>query len=339
YDNPVSADDYRRVLVGCSLLSNPIAMPPHYDFTKDELESWKEKEDMQNFPTINWALQVSHDFEDWGVVLPYQEYVEYVESHPEEEDKLREMRALIEEDALVARFKYVAESLDDDKCTYLLYKLRKSLSIIKEHSIFNVDREQETIERLLSKAWSGRGMYPSLGNIIELMVDHEAAPTGVGEEIVNVLKGKLKEGQDLLDVTFLILGKQSPIPDYLATFADTIHEAVIGFKAHKSLESVLRKLSLFSLTARLHPLYAFAQGFRFARAWFAADNIQGVRENPFNKYLPLALEPGFIKARNSLCEFLRLCLQEGVNPSEVRAMCPFLFNQLFDNPADQLFSI
>ena len=248
YDNPVSADDHRRVLVGCSLLSNPIVMPPHYDFTKGELESWKEKEDMQNFPTINWALQVSHDFEDWGVVLPYQEYVEYVESHPEEEDKLREIRALIEEDALVARFKYVAESLDDDKCIYLLYKLRKSLSIIKEHPIFNVDREQEIIERLLSKAWSGRGMYPSLGNIIELMVDHEAAPTGVGEEIVDALKEKLKEGQDLLDVTFSILSKQSPIPGYLATFTDTIHEAEIGFKAHKSLESVLRKLSLFSLT-------------------------------------------------------------------------------------------
>jgi exodeoxyribonuclease V alpha subunit len=248
YDNPVSADDYRRVLVGCSVLSNPITMPPDYDFTESELKSWKKEEDMQNFPTINWALQVSHDFEDCGIVLPYQEYVEYIESHPEEEEKLREMRALIEEDALVARFKYVAESLDDDKCIYLLYKLRKSLSIIKEHALFNVDREQEIIERLLSKAWSGRGRYPSLGNIIELMVDHETARTGVGEEIVDALKLELKKGQDLLDLTFSILSKQSPIPSYLARFADTIHEAEIGFKPHKSLEGILRKLSLFSLT-------------------------------------------------------------------------------------------
>lgn len=63
YDNPVSADDYKRALVGCSVLSSKIAHPPHFDFSHAELSQWQKKDEMQNFPTVNWAFQISHDYE------------------------------------------------------------------------------------------------------------------------------------------------------------------------------------------------------------------------------------------------------------------------------------
>jgi hypothetical protein len=43
------------------------------------------------------------------------------------------MRVLIEEESLVAGFKYVAMDIEDDKCLYLLYKLRKAIKAIQEH--------------------------------------------------------------------------------------------------------------------------------------------------------------------------------------------------------------
>ena len=80
---------------------------------------------MQYFMTMNWALQVSCDFEQKGIRLPYHEYLEYIGLHPEESKKLEEMRVLIEEESLVFGFKYVLADIGDDQCIYLLTKMRK----------------------------------------------------------------------------------------------------------------------------------------------------------------------------------------------------------------------
>ena len=89
YDNPVSADEMKYLLVGCSLISE-LPEPKHFPFTKEELSEWRKsgkKVDggalkMKNFPSINWALQFTHD-PDHAVMLPYKEYVKYAEEHPE----------------------------------------------------------------------------------------------------------------------------------------------------------------------------------------------------------------------------------------------------------------
>ena len=92
---------------------------------------------MKNFPTINWALQVTHD-PDRTVLLPYQQYLDHVAANPEDEQLLTDMRVTIEEDSLISGFKYVAMDIDDDKCLYLLYKLRnRFLEICQIRGNFN----------------------------------------------------------------------------------------------------------------------------------------------------------------------------------------------------------
>src|SRR5262249_5944016 len=125
YDNPVSADVYQYALVGCARLSD-YQLAGRYKFDKTELQKIQSGDGMKNFPTLNWAIQLTHEGANTFVRLPYQEYLAYVESHPEEESKLDEIKVLIEEDALVGGFKYVSEQINDDHCLALLYKLKRA---------------------------------------------------------------------------------------------------------------------------------------------------------------------------------------------------------------------
>lgn len=148
YDNPVSADDEknRYVLLGCSLLSG-IDEPMHFEMEDEEYKRLKKGHKMKNLPKNVWAMQLHHDYANWGVLLPYKEYLARIEEFPEDEYKLKEMRAIVDEDSISSNFKYVAEEMDDDKCLYLLYKLRKSINIVEDHGFANVDREKAIIEK------------------------------------------------------------------------------------------------------------------------------------------------------------------------------------------------
>jgi exodeoxyribonuclease V alpha subunit len=79
---------------------------------------------MKNFPDMNWALKLTHND---AVVLPYHAYLKHLEGHPEDEAKLDEIRVLIDEPALLPRFRYVSEQLHDDHALALLYKLCRAL--------------------------------------------------------------------------------------------------------------------------------------------------------------------------------------------------------------------
>ena len=136
---------------GCSLLSG-IDEAKYFNFEDEEFKRIKKGPKMKNFPKSMWARQLHHDFPNWGVLLPYKEYQERIDDYPEEEAKLKEMRALIEEDSIFSNFKYVAELMDDDKCLYLLYKIRKSLRIVEEHGFVDISREKTILENLFKKA-------------------------------------------------------------------------------------------------------------------------------------------------------------------------------------------
>ncbi len=248
YSNPVSANDYRYALVGCALLKS-ISEPTYWRITDAELTRIRRVPRMQNFTKMNWALQFSYDVKKNGIILPYQEYVRHIAEHPEEEEgKMLEMRALIEEDSLIPRFKYVAEELNDDQCIYLLYKLRKAIKIVQKHGIVNFDREEVVIERLLETAWKNRGLYPSLGRIVELLADQDSPEQGQGDELVSTIREHLSDSENLLEAVFELLRNSGRVPKYLASFSELVEAARKGLRTHSSLEGLLRKLSLFSLT-------------------------------------------------------------------------------------------
>jgi hypothetical protein len=127
YDNPISAEDYKYALVGCARLTD-VALSSDFPFDEDELAGIRGSKKMKNFPTMNWALRLSHGGPQAGVRLPYHAYLKHVEDHPEDETKLEEIRVLIDEPALTPNFKYVAEQLHDDHALALLYKIKRALS-------------------------------------------------------------------------------------------------------------------------------------------------------------------------------------------------------------------
>ena len=132
YDNPVSADEYKYALVGCVRLSD-LELTGYFPFEDTELRPIREGEGMKNFPTLNWAIQLTHQGGESAVRLPYQEYLAHIANRPEDEPKLDEIRVLIEEPAILPGFKYVSEQINDDHALALLYKLKRAFAAVQEH--------------------------------------------------------------------------------------------------------------------------------------------------------------------------------------------------------------
>lgn len=251
YDNPVSADEMKYLLMGCSVISE-LPEPKHYPLSKEELKDWRSSGKkvkngplkMKNFPTMNWALQFTHD-PHTTVLLPYKEYIKYSEENPEDEAKLEEMKVVIEEESLVRGFKYVAMDIDDDKCLYLLYKLRKAIKKIQEHQRLVVDtdmlKEEEQLDRLIRSIWEKRGIYPALGKVLKHFLDDEKRSTQLALAICSIVDHK----SDLLD--FFKRMVASDIPVELEEFEDDLADLSDNRTFRKHIAGIAR-LSLFNLT-------------------------------------------------------------------------------------------
>ena len=253
YDNPVSADDYKYALVGCARLTE-IASSGAYGFDKDELAGIRDSKRMKNFPIMNWALRLSHGGPQANVRLPYHAYLKHLEEHPEDEPKLEEIRVLIDEPALTPNFKYVAEQVHDDHALALLYKLKRALSRAQAHGIADVDADLALIDHYIADCWADRGLYPGLGSVMNALADLAEGEVQVegrrGEQLVEVVRAQLPQGDDLLDATFALIGSKDTPPDALGSHKSTLRDARAGLRDHRSLEALLRTLSLFTLTPR-----------------------------------------------------------------------------------------
>lgn len=252
YDNPVSADEYRYALVGCARLSD-LALTGHFPFEDGELKRLRGGDGMKNFPTLNWAIRLTHEGPGNMVRLPYQEYLAHIRDHPEDEPKLEEIRVLIDEPALLPGFKYVSEQISDDHALALLYKLRRAFAAVEEHAIVDGGDAPDIIERYIKDAWEARGLNPGLGSVVSVLADlAEGEPqkeNEKGQKLVDELRARQPDA-DLLEETFaLLLGKEA-IPEELARHKRTIRDARAGLRDNKALLPVLRKLSLFALTPR-----------------------------------------------------------------------------------------
>ena len=60
YDNPVSADDMKYLLLGCSVLASK-PETTEFKIETDKLKRIRSKPKTRNFPTMNWALKFKHD--------------------------------------------------------------------------------------------------------------------------------------------------------------------------------------------------------------------------------------------------------------------------------------
>lgn len=247
YDNPISADENKYVLVGCSTLAG-MKKSGHFDFGS-ELSKIRKGRDMKNFPTLNWALNVSYNFEDEGILLPYKEYLDHIKDNPDDKYKLDEMRIVIDEEGMVPNFKYVAIDMDDDSCIYLLTKMKESLSMIKNHNILDSDRTKKymrVIETLLERTWKLRGTHPGLGNVLDVAMQLNEEDYGTGDEIVSLV-ARHNDVKRVMPEIFSMLSGDSEIPDYLDGYCGNLMEEAKSQRM-KWEPGLLQKLSLFSLT-------------------------------------------------------------------------------------------
>ncbi|MEY2193763.1 hypothetical protein AB7942_13655 [Neobacillus sp. BF23-41] len=150
------------------------------------------------------------------MLLPYKEYLQYVEQNPNDEEKLHEMKVTIDEPALISSFKYVAMDIDDDKCLYLLYILRKSLLKIQEHCFIadsnEIVTQLEKVNTLIQMTWQKRGLYPSLDHILEFFDMDEKAITAVRKWV--------EENKGLQDLLTNLENEE--VPDDLEEYEDDL---------------------------------------------------------------------------------------------------------------------
>lgn len=285
YDNPVSADDMKYLVVGCSVV-NELPVPKHFEFTKEKLSevrtpktkkkkignNWVEYQDltMTNFPTMNWMLQFSHD-PDKAVLLPYREYIKFAETNPEQgEEYLNEIKVIIEEESLVRGFKYVSMDIDDDKCLYLLYKLRKSIKKIQEHKQqvvkSDLSQEEERIQKLIEMTWAKRGTYPSLNHVLNYFIQDTEIANTLAKTINPLLSSKYDLASFFEDVL------EGEYKESLENFEDELDDLSRNrvFKKH---HLSLAKLSLFQLTAN-----------QITKIIEAKDLLIAIETNPYALY-------------------------------------------------------
>lgn len=243
YDNPVSGDDMKYLLLGCSVI-NTKPDKLHFNFSEKWLEDMRGKDKMQNFPTLNWMLQFSHD-KDKAILLPYKEYVEYVENNQNSEDLLSDMKVLIEETSLISGFKYVSMDIDNDKCLYLLYKIRKSILKIKEHNQqvikYDIENQEKKIEKLIQLTWNKRSKYPSLGKILDYFINDSDLTNNLSTEIQAIINNDYSIINFFEDIANQEINKK--ISSGRNELLD-LGESRIFKKYYRSLG----KLSLFELT-------------------------------------------------------------------------------------------
>jgi exodeoxyribonuclease V alpha subunit len=169
YSNPISGEDMKYLVTGCALLADQ-GKPQYFDVSKDQLKNKADEINQKNFPSMNWALRYTLDFESTGVRIPYHEYLDkYTEGTGISEQFLKEIAVTIDEPELRDGFTYVAKHIDDDQAIYLLMKMRSSLLKIEEHGLIQFSETKlqlEKIESLITFAWDKRGYLPGLKNLL-----------------------------------------------------------------------------------------------------------------------------------------------------------------------------
>ena len=271
YDNPVSADDMKYLLLGASVVEEAM-MPGHFQFTKRQLDGMgvgKSGSPMKNFPTLNWAVQITHQ-NDKAVLLPYKEYIKHVEQYPEEFERLNDIKVVIDEPSLVRSFKYVAMDIDDDKCLYLLYKLRKAIFKIREHNrqviLHNLDEEEKRMDAMIEMVWQRRGIYPSLNKVLKYFLKKDCTA------LSNAIKSILTKDFDLVHCFDAIA--MDEIPEALEDYTDDLDD-LMGKPEFKRHYKAFIKLSLFNLTE--HQIKQIITEYH-------EEIIKGLENNPYLIY-------------------------------------------------------
>jgi len=155
YDNPITADVQKYLLVGIARLKRK----------RSDFVYWPEipKYLAEKYGDFVWSWVLENGYPEEGVRIPYQEYLAKGKK-PEELDNI----AVVIEEDLARRFKYVSRHLTNDDATVLIEETIRALRQVNQDGIvvskgYSWDQQIEWLDRILRECWKKRGPYPGLG--------------------------------------------------------------------------------------------------------------------------------------------------------------------------------
>lgn len=178
YSNPITADDYKYLLLGAGLIKKT-KPPKKYEIPEKTIRKVRAQPRMENTPETAWQFQILMEPEN-TIIFPYADYLSLIEQYQadatEQWKQLDEVALKIEEKTLIPHFKYVSMHLPHDKAIYLLYSMRQSIRQMKKHEIVKssvLNEIENKIKKLLEVAWKERGKYPGFNNVAFLTLRND----------------------------------------------------------------------------------------------------------------------------------------------------------------------
>lgn len=157
YDNPVSGDDKKYLLVGIARIKNVFPFEIWDDIPQDQKELYGE---------YIWSRLIENDPVE-RIRLPYQEYLKMNKD-------VRSIAVFCEGD-LSRSFKYVAHHVTDDNAISLIDKtivaVKKILhqKFLPEEILLPYKQHLEWLKLIRKECWISRGLYPGLASVLNFL--------------------------------------------------------------------------------------------------------------------------------------------------------------------------
>ncbi|WNV03853.1 ATP-dependent RecD-like DNA helicase [Candidatus Methylospira mobilis] len=260
YSNPISGEDMKYLVTGCALLADQ-GKPEYFDITKEQLAKKAEELRQPNFPSMNWALRYTLDFEGTGIRIPYHEYLDkFSDGSGISEDFLKAIAVTVDEPELKDGFTFVAKHIDDDQAIYLLMKIRRSLLKVLEHGFVDYSETESQLKKvddLIKFTWNKRGYLPGLKNLL-------LAIPGVKEHYfkrVNELLDAidLADQKTVIDLRDALGGKSNSLAE---EFDDLLTEVQEFMNEHSIKGEDILRLASLNLTSHQFKRISKKEGIR-----------------------------------------------------------------------------
>lgn len=172
-------EDVRRVVIGVGRVKKIVPAVEHRRQAEDGLRS------------MVWETMICHsireDHKD-GFVIPYQEMMEYAQTHPEFD--LASITVFAPEDAF-DEFSYATEHVGYDAVIDVLQSCIKAFTIINSCLDEDYSNVLEWLNRELTQVWEDRGAFPGFGSMLCAMEIQQ------GILVAKQIQEQMEDGEDL----------------------------------------------------------------------------------------------------------------------------------------------
>ena len=183
-----------------------------------------------------WSRCITHDFENQGFRLPYQEYLR--EGH----DPTNITCEI--PDGTMLDFSYVGEHVSDDTAVGALERLLQCVQAVKDENkvVGDWQRHINWLNDVLSEVWSNRGPFPGAGSVLQFL------GVEVGTAFHRqVLTPRIKKGENAWNYLLAILEGRQDCD--VAEYRNPLTQAAERWAAYSQPKrDLLAKLVRFELT-------------------------------------------------------------------------------------------